>query len=153
MVAISAMGWMVPSSLFACMTVMRTVLDWRPARISCGSTTPERPGGTKVTSAPVGAVVSVTRGFDRAQNGEVVGFGAATGEHDFGRLGADESGNGFAGMLDGVAGALAGGMNGAGVAVGIAEIRQHSVEDFGRDGSGRVVIEVDAHVRRAISRR
>ena len=78
------------------------------------------------------------------EDGVVVGFGAATGEDDFLRAGADQGGDLFAGGFDGGAGLLAKGVDGGGVAVLAGEIGKHGVEDFGIDGGGGVVIEVDA---------
>ena len=49
--------------------------------------------------------------------------------------------------FNGVASALAGGVDGGGVAEVRGEIREHGVEDGGIDGSGGVVIEIDTHER------
>ena len=83
-------------------------------------------------------------GWSDAENGVVVGFGAAAGEDDFLRAGADQGGDLFAGGFDGGAGLLAEGVDGGGVAVIAREIGKHGVENFGVDGRGGVVIEVDA---------
>ena len=69
---ISSMGWIVPSSLFACITVMRTVSGRSARRTSSGSTTPgfgPRPTGTNgdFNSLPLEFLAGVQDGvmFDR----------------------------------------------------------------------------------------
>jgi len=52
MAEISGIGSIVPTSLFACMTVMRIVLDVRDLRTSSGSTIQNRSTGSTVTFAP-----------------------------------------------------------------------------------------------------
>ena len=90
------------------------------------------------------------RGCDDAEDGLVVGFGAAAGEDDFLGTSADESGNLFAGGFDGGASALARRVDRGGVGEVGGEIGQHGVEDLGVDGRRGVVIEVDAVHRAAL---
>ena len=78
-----------------------------------------------------------------AEDGVIVGFGAAAGEDDFLRLSADECSHLFAGGFDGGAGALAGRVDRGGVGEVGGEIGEHGVEDLGVDGRRGVVIEVD----------
>ncbi len=49
---ISTIGWMVPSSLFACITEISTVSGRSAARTSSGFTTPADPTFTRVTATP-----------------------------------------------------------------------------------------------------
>lgn len=79
-----------------------------------------------------------------AEDGVIVGFGAAAREDDFLGLGSDEGGNLFAGGFDGGAGALAGRVDRRGVGKVGGEIGKHRVEDLRVDGGGGVVIEIDA---------
>src|ERR1700719_4737588 len=79
-----------------------------------------------------------------AENGMVVGFGAAAGEDDFLGAGVEECGDLFARGFDGSAGELAECVDGRCVAEVGGEIGEHGVEDGGVDGRGCVVIEVDA---------
>src|SRR6185437_94443 len=81
---------------------------------------------------------------DEAENGEIVRFGATAGEYSFGWLSADERSHRLTRGLDGAAGVLASGVNRAGVAIAFGEERQHRVENFAVNGSGGVVIQVDA---------
>ena len=74
----------------------------------------------------------------------IVGFGAAAGEEDLLWAGAEERGDLFASRFDRGASLLAERVNGRSVAELRREIGQHGVEDFGLDGRGGVVIEVDA---------
>ena len=55
-------------------------------------------------------------------------------------------GDGGAGVLDGSAGALAGLMRRAGVAVALQTERTHRLEDLGEDGRGGVGVQVDTHL-------
>ena len=80
-----------------------------------------------------------------AENREIVGFGAAAGENDLGRLRAEQCGDRFARAVHGGARALPGGVNRAGVAEILGEIRQHGVEDGVVHGRRGVVIEIGAH--------
>ena len=52
MAAISGIGSIVPTSLFACITVIRIVFGVRALRTSSGSTIPYRSTGSMVTFAP-----------------------------------------------------------------------------------------------------
>jgi hypothetical protein len=81
---------------------------------------------------------------DDAEDGVVVGFGAAAGEDNFLGTSADERGDLFAGRFDGGAGALAGSVDGGGVGEVAGEIGKHGVEDLRVDGRRGVVIEIDA---------
>ena len=83
-------------------------------------------------------------GADDSEDGVVVGLGAAAGEENLSRSGANQRGNLFAGGFDGSARPLAEGMDGRGIAKLRREIGKHGVEHFGLDGGGGVVIEVDA---------
>lgn len=75
----------------------------------------------------------------------IIGFGAAAGEDDFLGLGADERGDLFARGFDGGARLLPGRVDGGSVGETGGEIGEHAVEHGGVDGSGGVVIEIDAH--------
>src|SRR5271154_1795357 len=81
---------------------------------------------------------------DHPENRVIVGFCAAAGEDDFLGLCADQCGDLFAGGFDGGACALAWGMDGGGVSKVGGEVGKHGVEDFGVDGGGGVVIDIDA---------
>jgi len=87
----------------------------------------------------------VGAGGQGAEEGEVIRFGAAGGEDDLFGFGGEECGEGAAGGLELLAGLLAEGMNGGGVAeVGRVSLR-HGGEDGGVDGSCGVVVEIRAH--------
>ena len=79
-----------------------------------------------------------------AENGMVVGFGAAAGEDDFLGAGVEERRDLFARCFNSGAGPLAECVDGRGVAEVGGKIGKHGVEDGGVDGGGGVVIEVDA---------
>ncbi len=79
-----------------------------------------------------------------AEDGVIVGFGAATGEDDLLWARAEKSCDLFAGGFYPCASALAGSMDGGGVAEVGGKIGKHGVDDRGFDGGGGVVIEVDA---------
>ena len=79
-----------------------------------------------------------------AEEGVIVGFGAAAGEDDFLRAGVEERGDLFAGGFNCSAGALAEGVDGRGIAKLSGKIGEHGVQDGGLDGGSGVVIEVDA---------
>src|SRR5260370_31219425 len=83
-------------------------------------------------------------GADDAEDGVVVGLGAAAGEENLLGPGAEEGRDLFAGGLDGGAGLLTEGVDGGGVAEFAGKIGKHGVEHFWLDGGGGVVIEVDA---------
>ena len=78
------------------------------------------------------------------ENGVIVGFGASAGEDDFLRSRAEERGDLFAGCFHGSAGTLAGRVDRCSVPEVPREIGDHSVEHLRFNGSGGVVIEVDA---------
>ena len=122
------------------------------------------PTGTKVTSTPcvpsswqafrtawcsMAVVMMCLRGrrrdaADDAEDGEIVGFGAAAGEDDFAGLGAEQRGDGFARVS--TAAGRAGPRNESSWRCrSLGEIRQHGVEDGGVHGGGGVVIEIGAH--------
>ena len=82
--------------------------------------------------------------IEDAEDGVVVGFGAAAGEDDFLGMCADESGDLFTGGFNGGASALAGSVDRGGVAKVGGEIGEHGVENLRVDGGRGVVIEVDA---------
>src|SRR5450432_2174459 len=83
-------------------------------------------------------------GFDDAEDGVVVGFGAAAGEDDFLRTGADERSHTFASSFNRRTRLLSKGMDRGRVAEVSREIGQHGVEHGGIDGGSGVVIEIDA---------
>src|ERR1700751_1935502 len=85
-------------------------------------------------------------GCDEAENREIVRLGGAASEDDFGWLRAEERGYGITRAINGGAGALSSGMNRAGVAEIFGEERQHCFEDCWVHGSGRIVVEISAHV-------
>jgi seryl-tRNA synthetase len=71
------------------------------------------------------------------------GFGAAAGEYDFVRTCAEQGRDLCACLLDGAARTAASGMAGGGIAVVIAQIRQHHLQHCWIDRCGGVGIEVD----------
>src|SRR5262245_389932 len=74
----------------------------------------------------------------------IVRFGASAGEENFLGARADKRGDLFACGFDRSASLLAKRVNRGGVAEFAGEIGKHRVEHFGLDGSGGVVIEIDA---------
>ena len=78
-----------------------------------------------------------------ADQREVVRLGGARGEDDLGGLGADEAGDAGAGVLEGRRGRVADAVQRRGVAEGLAEVRQHRLDDPRVDGLGRLVVGVD----------
>src|SRR5260370_41461644 len=87
---------------------------------------------------------TATGRFDDPEDRVIVGLGAAAGEDDLLRAGADEGGNLFAGGFDRGAGTLTGSVDRSGVSEFRGKIGQHRVEHFRLDGCGGVKIEVDA---------
>src|SRR5260370_5387164 len=87
---------------------------------------------------------TATGRFDDPEDRVIVGLGAAAGEDDLLRAGADEGGNLFAGSFDRTAGTLPGSVDRSGVSEFRGKIGQHRVEHFRLDGRGGVKIEVDA---------
>jgi len=78
------------------------------------------------------------------EDGVIVRFGAAAREDDFLGASANQKSDLFAGGFYSGAGALAGSVDGGGIAELGGEVGKHGVEDGGFDGRGGVVIEVDA---------
>jgi hypothetical protein len=75
---------------------------------------------------------------------EIVALGAPAGEHDLGRIGADQRRRRAAGVVDHRLGALAEVVNARRVAEILPQGCRHRVGDRGVDGSGGVVVEVYA---------
>ena len=114
------MGWMVPISLLACMTDTRAVSSVSAARSASGDTMPLSSTGSRVVcpAAPgqrlervehrlvldgAGDQVLPAGRLERlghAADGEVVALGAAAGEDDLGRIGADQRGHRRSGLVD-----------------------------------------------------
>ena len=82
------------------------------------------------------------RGRD-AEDPQVVGFRAATGEDNFSGPRADERCYGLSRFLHGRPRPLAEGMNRTGVAVFRGKIRQHGLQHLGSHRGGRIVVQVD----------
>ena len=83
------------------------------------------------------------RGARHAENGEIVGLGAAAGEDDLRRGGVDERGHlaarGFQALLGGLSEMVDAGR----VTIHLSEARHHRLEDLRIDRCGGVVIEVE----------
>src|SRR5215510_11281519 len=75
----------------------------------------------------------------------VIRLGASAGEDNFLRTRANQRRDLFAGGFNSGASALAGGVDGGGVAEIGGEIGKHRVEHRRFDGCGGVVVEVDSH--------
>ena len=82
-------------------------------------------------------------GARQAEYGEIIGFGAAAGEDDFGGGGVDEGGylpaRGFQALLR----ALSEMVDAGRVTIHLSEARHHRLENFRSDGCGGVVIEIE----------
>ena len=154
--ASSAMGWMVPTSLLAHMTLISATLPGRlldgGAQVAglhpAGGLDGQPVGvGALVLGEPVHAVedgvvlglgdaapgagrVGCAAGPEQALDGQVVGLGAAAGEDDLAGPGAVDLGDLLPGLLDDAARAAAGVVQGGGVAE-LAELLGH-----GRQGLG-----------------
>src|SRR5690348_14393445 len=83
-------------------------------------------------------------GADGAEDGEIVRFGAAAGEHDFRRLRADELSDGSSRVFNGGTRAPASGVHGTGISSGVGEKREHRFKNFAIHGRRGVVIQIDA---------
>src|ERR1035437_5264587 len=83
------------------------------------------------------------RGAGEAEDGEIVGLGAAAGEDDLGGTGIDERGHlaarGFQALLGGLSEMVDAGR----VTIHLSEARHHRLEDLRIDRCGGVVIEVE----------
>ncbi len=77
---------------------------------------------------------------------EVVALCTAGGEDNLFGTAVEERSDGGACVLDGRAGALAGLMRRAGVAVALEPEGAHRLHDFGEDGRSRVGVQVDTHL-------
>ncbi len=86
----------------------------------------------------------VVAGLGQSEDGEVVAFGAATGEDDFGRAAAQQIGNRFAGPFDGGTRLLSMMVDRGGVAEVLGEVRAHGVQNLGQHGRARVIVEIGA---------
>ena len=80
-----------------------------------------------------------------AANREVIGLGAAAGEHHLGRFGAHQRGHGCARLVQGRLCLLPVVMNTRRIAEKVCERSRHRLGDGRIDRGGRVVIEVNAH--------
>ena len=85
----------------------------------------------------------VCAGGQGSEQSEVVAFGAAGGEDNFGGSGAEKVGDGIAGVLDGGAGVLAGAVDRAGVGEVGGEEGAHGFDDLREQRCGGVGVEVD----------
>ena len=81
---------------------------------------------------------------DDAEDGGVIGFGAAAGEHNLRRTSANQRGYGFASLLDGVARSLAKLVHRTRIAEFSPEVRQHGLEHCRMHGRCGVMVEIDA---------
>ncbi len=81
-----------------------------------------------------------------APDREIVGFGSAAREHDFGRLGLDQIGNRRARLVEDGFGPLPELVDARRVAEFVGEDAGDPVDDLGIDRGRSVVIEVNAHL-------
>ena len=83
------------------------------------------------------------RGARHAENGEIIGLGAAAGEDDLGGTGIDERGHLAARGLQALLGGLSEMVDAGRVTIHLSEARHRRLENFPIDGRGGVVIEVE----------
>lgn len=86
----------------------------------------------------------VGRAAQKAEKREIVGLGAAAGEDDFLGIAVEERGDLTAGHFEALLGDLAVMMDTGGVAGSVAQHGGEGFKNLGRDGRGRIVIEVSA---------
>ena len=79
---------------------------------------------------------------------EVVGLGAAAGEHDLAGIRADRPREPLVGIVERLPGDAAERVRGRRIAEGAAEEGQHRLERLGAQGRGRRMIEIDRHCGR-----
>ena len=93
-------------------------------------------------------VAAVTVGSGDSLDGVVVGLGAAAGEDEIVFRAAEHTGNLLAGAVDSLTSGETEGVAAGGVAEEPVHVGQHGLGDGGVDGSGGVVVQVDAvHIR------
>ena len=93
-------------------------------------------------------VATVTVGFRNSLDGVVVGLGAAAGEDEIVFRATEHTGNLLAGAVDSLTSGETEGVAAGGVAEEPVHVGQHGLGDGGVDGSGGVVVQVDAvHIR------
>jgi hypothetical protein len=136
----------------------------RARRTSSGSTVPPAPTGRRVTATPSRSswaqgpstagcsMALVMTCLGRAgghaarttpKHRQVVGLGAAAGEDHFGRVGVDERRNLPAGGFQLLLGGLAEMVDAGSVTIHLTETRHQRLQNFGSDGSGGVVVEIE----------
>ena len=76
-------------------------------------------------------VAGFLEGGGDADDGGVVGFGAAAGEYDFAGAAVEYAGDALAGFVEGVAGFLADGVDAGGVAEVLGEVGRHGLQHLG----------------------
>ena len=164
--ASSAIGWIVPISLLACITETIAVLSVSAASSASGATMPVASTGRRVVVQPrrasalkrrehrlvldgAGDQVLPAGGLQRlgdAPQRKIVGLGAAAREHDFGRLRPDEVRDRRAGVVEHAFGLLTEMMDARRVAEVLGAGRCVMASGDGRvDRRRRVVVEIDAH--------
>ena len=87
--------------------------------------------------------LGVVGGIERAEDGVIVGFGAAAGKENFLGASVNECSDLFTRDFDGGAGFLPDSVNGGSVTEGCGKVREHDIEHSRIDGRGCVVIEID----------
>ena len=80
-----------------------------------------------------------------AGDGQVVGLGAAAGEHDLPRPGAEARGDDVAGLVERLAGLPGHGVGARRVAEPLGQERQHGLDRLGPHRRGGGVVEVGGH--------
>ena len=80
----------------------------------------------------------------QTEDGEVVSFSAAAGKYDFRSAATQKIRNRFARAFDGGPRLLPMMMDRRRVPEMLAEVRPHGLQNFGEDGRGRVVVEIDS---------
>ena len=163
--ASSAMGWMVPISLLACITDTRAVCAVSAWRSASGLITPSRSGSTSVNVQPrrarclqriedrlvfdrAGDQVPAPARFERlgdAADGEVVRLGAAGRPDQVVGLGADERGHTPPCEIQVGFGLLPKRMHARRVAEVVGKRLGHGLEYRGMKGRRGVVVEIDPH--------
>ncbi len=86
-----------------------------------------------------------------AEDGPVVGLGAAAGEVDLVRFGADDAGDGLPGLLHGARRTQSQAVDGRRVAVILGEVGEHRLHDLRVGGGGGRVVEIDRFIHETSS--
>ena len=91
-------------------------------------------------------------GVDKAENCQVVAFGAAAGKHDFRGAASQQSRHRLARALHRRPRLLSVMMDGRRVAKMLPEVSLHGLKDLGQDGGGGVIVEINAMHKLSILR-